>query len=108
MKRLSIAKPESCILMGIALAKGGPEAIAESFCASMRCQKQPGGQTNENLVRKTKVNWCLLSLVNCESIISEAASIYHKGDEKIPPHTASTFFTDRAKKYKNIQSYRSC
>ena len=66
----------------------------------MRCQNQPGGQTNENLVRRTKVNWCLPSLVNCESIISEAVSIYHKGDEKIPPHRANTFFTNRAKKYK--------
>ena len=100
MKRISIAKPESCILTDIALAKGGPEAIAECFYVSVRCQKQAGGQTNENLVRRTKVNWCLPSLVNCESIISEAASIYHKGDEKIPPHLANTFFTDREKKYK--------
>ena len=36
-KVYSIAKLESCILMDIALAKGGPEAIAESFYASMRC-----------------------------------------------------------------------
>ena len=38
-KVYSIAKPESYILMDIALAKGGPEAIAESFYASMRCQQ---------------------------------------------------------------------
>ena len=46
-KVYSIAKPESCILMDIALAKGSPEAIAESFYASMRCQQQPDGQINE-------------------------------------------------------------
>ena len=86
--------------MDTALAKGDPEAIAESFYASLWCQQQPGGQKNENLVRRTKVNWCLPSLVNCESIISEAVSIYHKEDEKILPHRANTFFTDRAKKYK--------
>ena len=45
--------------MDIALAKGDPEVIAESFYASMRCQQQPGGQTNQNLVRRTKVNWYL-------------------------------------------------
>ena len=56
MKRFSIAKPESSILVGIALAKSGPEAIAESFYASIQCQKQPGGQTNESLVRRTNVN----------------------------------------------------
>ena len=33
--------------MDIALAKGSPEAIAESFYASMQCQQQPDGQTNE-------------------------------------------------------------
>ena len=99
-KVYSIAKPELYILMDIALAKGGPEAIPESFYASMRCQQQPGWQTNENLVRRTKVNWCLPSLVNCESIISKVVSIYHKGDEKIRPPRANTFFTDRGKKYK--------
>ena len=65
----------------------------------MRCQQQPGGSANKNLVRRTKVNWCLPSLVNCESIISEAISIYDKGDEKIPPHRVNTFFIDTAKKY---------
>ena len=35
-----------------------------------------------------------------KKIISEAVSIYHKGDEKIHPHRANTFFTDRAKTYK--------
>ena len=77
--------------MDITFAKGSPEAIAESFYAS-------GGKTNENVLRRTKVNWCLPSLVNCESVIPEAVSIYHKGDEKIPPHWVNTFFTDRAKK----------
>ena len=33
--------------MDIALGKGSPEAIAESFYASMRCQQQPDGQINE-------------------------------------------------------------
>ena len=61
--------------MDIALAKGGPEAIAESFYASMRCPQQPVWQTNENLVWRTKVYWCLPSLVNSESIISEAVNI---------------------------------
>ena len=84
--------------MDITFAKGSPEAIAESFYASMGCQQHSGGKTNENVLRRTKVNWCLPSLVNCESIIPEAVSIYHKGDEKIPPHWVNTFFTDRAKK----------
>ena len=39
-KVYSIAKPVSCILLDIALAKGDPEAIAESF-VSMQYQQQP-------------------------------------------------------------------
>ena len=46
-KIYSIAKGKSYVFIDIALAKGSPEAIAESFYASMRCQQQPGGQTNE-------------------------------------------------------------
>ena len=84
--------------MDIELAKGSPEAITESYYTSIRCQKPLGGQANENLVKRTKVNWCLPSLVNCESIISEAVSICHKRDEKIPLYRVNTFFTDRAKK----------
>ena len=41
-KVYNIVKPESCILMDIALAKGSPEVIAESFKASVRCQHQAG------------------------------------------------------------------
>ena len=55
-----IAKPESCILIDIALAKGGPEAIAESFYNSMRNQ-----------------------LFNCEEVASDAVTLYHKGDENM-------------------------
>ena len=50
-----IAKPPSCALLDIILAKGGPEAIAESFYNAMRNQQQSGGQLNETLVRRTKV-----------------------------------------------------
>ena len=58
----NIAKPPSCAMIDVVLAKGGPEAIAESFYSSMRAQQQSGGQTNETLARRTKLNWCLPSL----------------------------------------------
>ena len=68
----SIAKAPSCALLDIVLAKGGPEAIAESFYNSMRAQQQSGGQANDNLARRTKINWCLPSLKHCEGIIQES------------------------------------
>ena len=43
----SIAQPKSCVVLHIVLAKGGPEAITESYYSCMRAQQQPGGQSNE-------------------------------------------------------------
>ena len=45
----SIPQPESCAV----LAKGGPEANAESYYSCMRVQQQSGGQSNETLSRRT-------------------------------------------------------
>ena len=94
-----IAKPPSCALLDIVLAKGGPEAIAESFYNSMRNQQQSGGQLNEALARRTKVNWCLPSLRHCDEIIKEAVALYLRGDDVIRPHLKNTFFSGRAKEY---------
>ena len=78
-----IAKPPSCALLDIVLAKGGPEAITESFYNSMPNQQQSGGQLNETLAQRTKVNWCLLSLKHCDEIIKEAVALYLCGDDVI-------------------------
>ena len=94
-----IVQPPSCALLDIALAKGGPEAIAESFYNSMRHQQQSGGQSNSTLVRRTKVNWCLPSLKNCESIIKESVCLYLEGDNTIKAHRVNSFFSSRANKY---------
>jgi hypothetical protein len=55
----NVATPSSCALLDIVLAKGGPEAIAESFCNCMKAQQQSDGQSNENLTRRTRLSWCL-------------------------------------------------
>ncbi len=95
----SIAKPPACTLLDIVLAKGGPEAIAESYYSTMRSQQQPGGQANETLARRTKLSWCLPSLKQCEDIISDSVSIYQNGDDKIRPHRRNTFFSSRHASY---------
>ena len=76
----NVATPSSCALLDIVLSKGGPEAIAESFYTSMRAQQQSGGQSNENLARRTKLNWCLPPLKKCDGIIREGISLYFTGD----------------------------
>lgn len=91
-----------CAMLDIALAKGGPEAIAESYYACMRSQQQGGGQSNDTLSVRTKLAWCLPSLANCERIVKKAALLYEegeKGNAKLRPHRAHTFFTSRTKSY---------
>ena len=95
----NIAKPPSCAMIDVVLAKGGPEAIAESFYSSMRAQQQSGGQTNETLARRTKLNWCLPSLRNCDQIIKDGVKTYLNGDEALRPHRQNTFFSGRGKDY---------
>ena len=88
-----------CTLLDNALAKGGPEAMAESFYNSMRHQQQSGGRSNSTLVRRTKVNWCVPSLKNCESIIKKSVCLYLEGDNTIQAHPVNSFFSSRANKY---------
>jgi len=94
----NIAKPEACIMLDIALSKGGPD-IAESFYNSMRNQLQQGGQSNTNLLQRAKVNWCLPSIKNCSGIVSEVVKIYNSGDANIQPHRPNLLFSNRAKKH---------
>lgn len=95
----SVATTPSCALLDIALSKGGPESIAESFHNSMRAQQQSGGQLNETLARRTKLNWCLPSLKKCDSIIKESVHLYFTGDDVIRRHRKNTLFSSRAKEY---------
>ena len=98
----SIAKPPSCILVDVAFAKGGPEAITESFYATMRAQQQPaGGQENDTLVKRSKLSWCLPSHINWDGIINDTIQTYLKGDDHIKPHRPNiclhfcTFFSEK-------------
>lgn len=98
----TVAGQPVCAMLDIALAKGGPEAIAESYYSCMRSQQQDGGQSNETLSVRTKLSWCLPSLENCADIIKNAAELYNegeKGNKKLKPHRAHTFFSTRTNSY---------
>ena len=88
-----IAKAPSCAILDIFLAKGGPEAIVESYYSAMRAQQQSGGQSNETLARRTKLNWCLPSLNKCDDIIKESVSVYLKRGDNIRAHRQRAFFS---------------
>ena len=110
----SIAKAPSCALLDIVLAKGGPETIAESFYNSMTAKQQSGDQSNENLARRTKINWCLPSLKLCDGIIQENVQTYFQGDDKMKRHRRHTFVSSRASDYSvskvvdHVDSESSC
>ena len=94
-----IAKPPSCAILDFVLAKGGPEAIAESYYSAMRAQQQSGGQSNDTLTRRTKLNWCLPSLKKCDDILRESVGLCLKGDDNIRPHRQRAFFARHEKRY---------
>ena len=95
-----MAGSHSCIILDIALSKGGPEAIAESFYATMRNQQQPGGQGNNTLTMRSKLSWCLPSLRLCDEIIRESIKIYQEGDGgDIKRHRKNIFASNRNTDY---------
>uniref|UniRef100_A0A7M5X9Y9 Uncharacterized protein n=1 Tax=Clytia hemisphaerica TaxID=252671 RepID=A0A7M5X9Y9_9CNID len=90
---VSTAGKEGCTIIDVALSKGGPEAIAESFYNCMRNQQQHGGQSNWVLTTRAKIAWCLPSIDRFDRLIKDAVEIYINGDEKIKPHRENMFFT---------------
>lgn len=92
----SITKPPSCSLLDIVLSKGGPEAIAENFYGAMLSQQQSGDQSNETLVRRTKVGWYLPSLKLSDDLIKDAVALYREDDENIRAYRLNKFFSSKA------------
>lgn len=78
----SLCGKELCLIVDIALAKGGPESVVESYYSTMKSQQQPGGQSNNTLSLRTKLDWCLPNVLQGERMIKEVASLYIKGNEK--------------------------
>ena len=71
---------EFCIAFDVFYSKAGTEAIAESFYRVMESQQMDGGQSHEVLTMRSKVDWCLPQILQCESILPEVANLYIQGD----------------------------
>ena len=72
---------EICLLIDVALAKGGPESVVESYYSVMKSQQQDGGQNNKNLSLRTKLDWSLPNILQSERMIKEVAHLYLHGDK---------------------------
>ena len=58
----------------MALACGGSEAVVESYYCVMESHRQDGGQSNDILSLRAKVDWCLPDLAQCDSVAEKAAA----------------------------------
>ena len=73
---------EACICYDICLAKGGTEAVVESFYSSMQAQAMSGGQDNETLALRTKFEWVMPPLIQADKFVKETAKIYIEGNKE--------------------------
>ena len=70
---------ELCLIIDIALVKGGPEAVVESYYSVVKSQQQPGGQSNQNLSLRAKLDWCLPNILQSDTMVKEVSKLYIQG-----------------------------
>jgi len=58
---------EMCIVIDIALALSGSEAVVESSYSVMGSQTMPSGQSNDTLVGRTNIDWCFPNSTTCSN-----------------------------------------
>eukprot|EP00112_Aurelia_sp_Birch-Aquarium-sp1_P015931 Seg357.1 transcript_id=Seg357.1/GoldUCD/mRNA.D3Y31 product="hypothetical protein" protein_id=Seg357.1/GoldUCD/D3Y31 len=73
---------EICLIIDIALAKGGPESVVESFYSVVKCQQKHGGQLNENLSLRAKLDWSLPNILYSEKMVEKVAALYLNGNRE--------------------------
>lgn len=70
------------IAFDIALAKGGPEAIVESYYSCMDAQKMKGGQTTDSLSTRSIIVWCMPNAMQNERAVQEITREFLKKHKK--------------------------
>jgi hypothetical protein len=77
----SVIGPEFCLVFDIMYAKTGTEAVAESFYRVIEKQEMDGGQSHKVLVNRSKVDWSLPPVIQCEPALTKMAQLYIDGDK---------------------------
>ncbi len=77
----SVIGPEFCLVFDIMYGKTGTEAVAESFYRVVEKHEMDGGQSHEVLVNRSKVDWSLPPVIQCEPALTEIAQLYIDGDK---------------------------
>ena len=68
--------------LDVALALGGPEAVAESFYSVMDTQRQYGGQNHSTLEDRTLLDWATSNVIQSEDMLICAAKLYLDGKKE--------------------------
>ena len=79
----SVVSQEFCLVFDIFYSKSGTEAVAESIYRVVEKQEMEGGQTMGVLMNRAKIDWCLPSVIQCESALAEIAKLYINGDKEL-------------------------
>ena len=90
---------EMCVVIDIALAMSGSEAVVESYYSVMGSQTMPGGQDNETLELRTNLDWCFPKSTHCEETLKEIAHLYINGNKEfdLKPHQIPIFLDERGR-----------
>ena len=90
---------EMCVVLDVALAMSGSEAVVESYYSVMGSQTKAGGQDSDTLVGRTNLDWCFPKSTHCEETIKEIAKLYIKGDKEfdLKPHQIPVFVDERGR-----------
>ena len=90
---------EMCIpvALDVALASGGCEAIVEGFYSVLNAHKQYGGQSNDVLMHRAVVDWCIPQPISCKQTMLEIAKLHSEGSKAlgISKHRSDMFVDDR-------------
>ena len=105
-------RKEICLVINIALAKGGPECIVKSYYSAMKCHQKSRPQSNKTLSLRTKLDWCLPNALNADRMVTEVSALYLNGDKEFKAtcdasHQRQTWLQQQSKQ-SQIQGYHTC
>lgn len=88
---------DACIVIDVAMASSGCEAIVEGFYSVIKAHTKSGGQSNKVLMERAVVDWALPHPIACPSTIAEISELYTSGNKKrgVRKHRSAIFMDVR-------------
>ena len=77
------AGQEECLSLDIALGANGCEAVVEGVYSVAKAHKQSDGQSNETLMQRTIIDWCLPHPITIPNTMRGIPKLYIEGNESM-------------------------